>query len=305
MADFQDSCIIVKTIMYCDLHTHTTASDGSDTPDDLVRKAAETGLSAIAVTDHDTVAGLPEAVACGPEYHVEIIPGLELSVLAETGNMHILGYFIDPEAEYLKKILKKVQAARAERNPRILELLTDLGRPLTMNDLEEIAHGGQIGRPHIARTMLRKGYVRNIGEAFARYLKKGAPAYAPKSVLSPEEAIRTIHRAGGLAVLAHPFSLGPGRPADLEKTTAELAALGLDGMECYYSEHSREFTRQCLTLCGKYGLVVTGGSDYHGRAKPHIRLGTGRGNLRIPYRCVEELRARKTGSDVGQAGSAR
>ena len=276
----------------CDLHTHTAASDGSDSPEDLVGKAADAGLRAIAVTDHDTVDGLEEAVGAGRRTGVEVIPGVELSVLVEHGNMHLLGYFIDPgEPEFLQ-VLKRVQRARADRNPRILEKLAGLGIIISMDELEDMARGGQIGRPHIARALVAKGAVKDVSGAFAKYLKKGARAYVPKSILRPEEAISAVHGAGGVAVLAHPVSLDYGTPARLERMVLEWVDQGLDGIECYYSEHDSHVTGTCLSMCSRLGLVATGGSDYHGKAKPHIALGKGRGGLSVPYACVEALKKR-------------
>jgi len=216
-----------------------------------------------------------------------------LSVKIAHGTLHILGYLFDPDSSVLREVLKRVQSARAKRNPLILERLEKLGRPVSYKELEEISKGGQIGRPHIARAMLNRGYVRSIGEAFARYLKKGAPAYAPKSILSSEEAITTIHEAGGLAVLAHPISLEFGTSEHMEELLAIWIDQGLDGIECYYSMHNKEMVDLCLGLCKKYDLAPTGGSDYHGRTKPQIHLGTGTGGLRVPYSCVEALKERK------------
>ncbi len=277
----------------CDLHTHTTASDGSDTPKELIFKAVEAGLSAIAVTDHDTTKGLPEAEAAAKETSMEFIPGVELSVNFTKGNMHMLGYLMDVSNGRFREVLERVQAARAERNPKILALLEGLGMPVSMKELEELSQGGQIGRPHIARAMVKKGYVKSVSEAFEKFLKRGARAYAPKSILSPEEAIEVIRGAGGVPVLAHPFSLLTRDEAELFYIVSGLADSGLMGMECYYSEHDEAFTSMCLGIARRLGLVVTGGSDYHGKAKPHIMLGRGRGGLVVPYSCVEALLAAK------------
>ncbi len=278
----------------CDLHTHTTASDGSDSPSKLVEKALEAGLSAIAVTDHDTTAGLSEAEMASKRFGIEFVPGVELSVNFHKGNMHILGYLMDQEDERFRQVLTRVQKARAERNPKILALLADLGLEISMDELKEISKGGQIGRPHIARAMVEKGYVRSVSDAFEKYLKRGAKAYAPKSILSPKEAIQVIRGAKGVPVLAHPFSLLSETREELDETVASLTDEGLMGLECYYSEHDDAFTSLCISLAKKYGLVVTGGSDYHGKAKPYIKLGRGKGNLVIPYSCVESLRAAKS-----------
>ncbi len=278
--------------MCCDLHTHTTASDGSDAPSALVSLARESGLSAVAVTDHDTVAGLSEALRQGEIEDIEVLPGVELSVVSPQGTMHMLGYLFDPDSPELISVLKRVQAARAERNPKILKRLQELGYPVSEEELRELAGTGQVGRPHIARAMVARGYVRSVSQAFDRFLKKDAPAYVPKSILSPREAVEVIHRAGGVAVLAHPVSLDFGTLNRLEALIGGLVRDGVDGVECFYSEHTWELTEFCLKVCRKYGLVATGGSDYHGRAKPHIRLGKGRGELCVPDWCVEKLKER-------------
>ncbi len=275
----------------CDLHTHTTASDGSDSPEELVQLASKTGLAAIAITDHDTTAALKPGAAAAMDAGVEFIPGVELSCSFPKGNMHLLGYFIDQNSSELQSVIEKVQAARAERNPRILKMLGKMGLPVSMEEINRISHGGQVGRPHIARIMVEKGYVKSVSQAFDRYLRKGGPAYAPKSILSPEDAIQTVRRAGGIPVLAHPFSLQAKDAEELEGMVTALKDAGLMGIECYYSEHDKAFTALCLDIASRYGLVATGGSDYHGKAKPYIRLGVGKGNLRIPYSCVEALKA--------------
>ncbi|OCC16475.1 putative metal-dependent phosphoesterases (PHP family) [Dissulfuribacter thermophilus] len=276
----------------CDLHTHTTASDGSDSPKDLVKLATEVGLKAISITDHDTIEGLDEAISMGNALGINVIPGVELSVIAPKGNMHILGYFIRQDSEHLKATLGIVQQARANRNPKIIKKLNELGIPISLEMLEQLSKGGQIGRPHFARALVELGAVKNVQEAFEKYLKRGAKAYVPKSVLSPEEAIETIHMAGGLAVLAHPFSLKCENITELKGIVEGLVERGLDGMECYYSEHSPSFTQSLIELANSFGLVVTGGTDYHGKAKPYIHLGRGKGNLSIPYDCVKDLNNR-------------
>ncbi len=278
--------------MCCDLHTHTTASDGSDTPSELVSLARESGLSAVAVTDHDTVAGIPEALALGAKSGIEVLPGVELSVVSPQGTMHMLGFLFDVESPELVSALKLVQEARAARNPKILKRLQELGYPLSEGELREIAGTGQVGRPHIARAMVAKGYVRSVSQAFDKFLKKNAPAYVPKSILSPREAVDVIHKAGGVAVLAHPISLDFGTFDRLEQLIDGLVRDGIDGIECFYSEHTKELTDFCLKICRRRDLVVTGGSDYHGKAKPHIKLGKGRGGLCVPDWCVEKLKKR-------------
>lgn len=238
------------------------------------------------------MAGIPEAFEASENRGIELLTGVELSIQISQGTLHILGYLFDPSSPILNEVLKEVQSARANRNPLILERLKDLNCPISQNELEKIGQGGQIGRPHIARAMVNRGYVKSIEEAFAHYLKKGAPAYVPKSILSSEKAITAIHQARGLAVLAHPMSLEFGTPSHLDELVAKWTEQGLDGIECYYSMHSRELINLSLSLCKKYDLVPTGGSDYHGKAKPKIMVGIGRGELKVPYSCVERLKER-------------
>ncbi len=275
----------------CDLHTHSTASDGSDTPSELIHLAKEADLAAIALSDHDTVDGLVEAEREARSIGMEFIPAVELSCQFHKGNMHLLGYYIDMKDQEFLKVLARVQAARAERNPKILAKLQELGISITMEELKEMASGGQIGRPHIARALVKKGAVRDVGQAFEKYLKRGGKAYAPKSILSPAEAISAVLKAGGIPVLAHPFSLKADTTEELQSIIIDLKSKGLQGVECIYSEHSPEFTQQLIQITRALDLAVTGGSDYHGKAKPYIKLGRGKGSLTIPYSCVEELKA--------------
>ncbi len=276
----------------CDLHTHSIASDGSDYPSDLVHKACMAGLAAISLTDHDTVSGIAEASEAADRKGIEFLAGIEFSVKASKGNIHILGYLIDTSSQQLKAVLDKVQAARAARTPKLIARLREIGLPVEEEELYRVSKGGQVGRPHFARVMVEKGYVRDVSQAFSRYLARGGPAYVPKSILEPRHAIEAIHAAGGLAVLAHPFSLMCRSRRQLEEVVRDLCACGLDGMECYYSEHTPAFIMQCLHMCEQFGIVATGGSDYHGRAKPYLKIGKGKGDLFVPYSCVEHLRQR-------------
>ncbi len=272
-----------------DLHTHSTASDGTLSPEELISMAQKVGLAAVALTDHDTIGGLAEAEVAARALGVEFIPGVELSALYEGGTFHILGYFIDYQSSYLRERLEYLQRARAERNPKIIRKLQELGIDITMEEVEAIA-GGQIGRPHIARLLVEKRVCANIHEAFERFLKTGAAAYVPKERLSAPEAIDLIHKARGLAVLAHPVTLNISRPEALKAFVANLVAQGLDGIESYYSDHDEAFTALCHQIAKDLSLVETGGTDFHGANKPHIKLAFGRGNLRVPYRTVEDLR---------------
>jgi predicted metal-dependent phosphoesterase TrpH len=273
-----------------DLHAHTTASDGSLTPTELVALARERGLRALGVTDHDTVGGVEEAVAAGHLAGVEVVPGIELSVDYPHGQFHLLGYFIDPRSAVLSDRLTALQENRRTRNTRMLERLQALGLPLTLEDVVREAGGGQIGRPHMALALVRQGVVASTQEAFDRYLADGRPGHVPKLKLPPEEAIPLIHAAGGRAVLAHPYSLRFPDTAAFDVEIARLREAGLDGLEAYYSQHTPEQTARFLALAARVGLLVTGGSDFHGRSKPHVHLGVVHDGQALPDELLEALR---------------
>ncbi len=276
-----------------DLHAHTTASDGSLTPAELVGLAAGIGLKAVAVTDHDNVDGLPEALAKGREIGLEVVPGVEISAEYKPGTMHILGYLVDPEAAGLGPRLNELQEARRNRTPKIVAKLRELGLDITVEDIQAAAGGLQVGRPHFAKVLQDKGYAASFNEAFDKYLGKGAPAYVDKFRFSPAEAVGLIHEAGGLAVLAHPFTLRQDDPAELEEMIVGLKNDGLDGLEVYYSEHTPEMTRLYLELAARHGLLPTGGSDFHGDNKNGISLGRGRGDLAVPYELLAALKRKR------------
>jgi predicted metal-dependent phosphoesterase TrpH len=279
------------SMMYVDLHLHTTASDGVLTPSELVRYAKTKKLQAIAVTDHDTIEGLDEAAAEGESIGFEVIPGIEISAEFSPGSMHLLGYFIDIRHPLLIQKLKSLQEARAARNPKIVERLNRLGVRITYEDVVKASGGGQVGRPHFAQVLLEKGYVRSVQEAFERFLKKGAPAYADKFRFKASEAINFINGANGIAVLAHPNTLGMDGNAGFEALLLELVKGGLRGIEVYYPEHSASDVARYKLIAEKLGLVMTGGTDYHGIDGIDLDIGIGRGDMRLPYSMVEELRA--------------
>lgn len=276
-----------------DLHTHSIFSDGSRSPADLAREAGRIGLTALALTDHDSTAGLPEFMeACRAARNGPLgIPGVEISAEVDSGTMHILGYFMDCGHAALQSALAQIRDGRHIRNRKIVERLRALGMDLT---LEEIAgHAGDeiVGRPHFAGAMIAKGYVASKQEAFDSYLAKGRPAYVDRFRFSPEDSIRTIARAGGVPVLAHPQTLGL-NPRALRTLVGRLREMGLQGLEAYYSEHGPDAVKQYVNLARRLDLVVTGGSDYHGAMNPAIGLGVGFGSLRVPDELVEPLRAR-------------
>jgi len=272
-----------------DLHTHSTASDGTFSPSELIRLAKREGLKALALTDHDTTRGLPEAYEVAREEGIPFLCGVEISVKFNgPGHFHLLGYFLSPELPPLEETLKALQEARKRRNELMVEKLRALGVEITLTELEEIAKG-EIGRPHFARLLVEKGYVRTPDEAFEKYLRKGAPAYVPKALLEPKEAIEKILQAKGIPVLAHPITLKLA-PKELSSYLKELKELGLRGVEAYYSEHNRDFTNFLLHEAQRLGFLTTGGSDFHGANKPDIKLGRGFGNLRVPKECFERLK---------------
>jgi|Deesub1362B_J571_1020462.scaffolds.fasta_scaffold12869_2 hypothetical protein len=293
---------------WVDLHTHTTASDGDLSPAELVQAAKAAGLGAVAVTDHDTLDGLAEALEEGERIGIEVISGVEISVEMDRGKgtFHLLGYGIDPHHEGLRSVLGRLQQARSERNLRILERLETLGMPLNPSLLERLAGGGQVGRPHFARALVAEGYVQTVEEAFDRFLGKGRPAYVDKFRLGPSEAIEVVKSAGGIPVLAHPFTLGFEIPLQLEAFVARLVEeFGLMGLEVLYPDHDDGMVSRYMDLAERYDLLKTGGTDFHGSTKPAVALGTGRGGLRVPYAWVEALRERLSRANRLDKGNAR
>lgn len=273
-----------------DLHTHSSASDGSMTPEELVAYAKLKGLAAIALTDHDTVDGVKNALDEGERIGVEVIPGIEISVEYKP-EMHILGLF--PEKDKYVKIkeeLNAIKTGRELRNKKIINRLNELDVDITEEEVKKLAIGDIVGRPHIARVLVAKGYARSIDDAFDKYLSKEGLAYFKRFELKPKDGIRAIRRAGGIPVLAHPVYLKQTYD-QLDKLIPELKEYGLIGIEAYYSEHSNEDTGKFLRLAIKHNLLATGGSDFHGSFKSGIELGRGRGNLNVPYELLEKLKA--------------
>jgi 3',5'-nucleoside bisphosphate phosphatase len=272
-----------------DLHTHSTASDGSLSPRDLVAYAKKKGAAALSLTDHDTIDGLAEAATAGIEYGVEVIPGLEISAQYKGGTMHILGYYPNLSDSSLNQELQRLQQARRDRNPKIVEKLRALGIPISFDQVQALAKG-QIGRPHIARLLLQKGVVSSQDEAFQKYLAKGAPAYVDKFRFPPHKALALIHKAGGIPVLAHPFTLNCPSLKDLYVLVKALKENGLSGIEVLYPGHSAEQTRDYFSLVKELKLVYTGGSDFHGNNRENLNILTGHGDLKVPYETVENLK---------------
>ncbi len=275
-----------------DLHTHTTASDGSYSPTELVRLAEQSNLQALAVTDHDSVAGLAEAHQAASRTNLELVNGVELACRVQTGTLHMLGYFIDLDDRALGDLLGRMVESRRKRNPQIIAKLNQLGYEITMAEVRTLASGPIISRLHIALVMLQKEYVRSIDEAFGRFLGDNGSAYVQRIEPAPAQAIELLHGAGGLAVVAHPVHLRAADEQELGKKLKDLADLGLDGVEVWYPEHTAELTEQLWRICQRLDLAAVGGSDFHGAAKEYIKLGTGRGGLNIPLEILERLKSR-------------
>lgn len=277
---------------YIDLHTHSSVSDGSMTPGELVRYAHAKRLRAIALTDHDTVDGIEEALREAERLDFELVPGLEISVDYKR-EMHILAYFTGCSYRNMEEVLFFLRRSREERNPKIIRKLNEMGFEITLEEVVKEARGQIVGRPHIARAMFKKGYVTSMVEAFDRYLSSGRPAYYKKEKLTPAQGIREIANAGGIPVLAHPMYLGLDFH-ELDRLIEELKAAGLKGVEAFYVDNTPEQTLICLKLAEKHNLLVTGGSDFHGAFKPDIEIGTGHGNLQIPYELLEKMKSWST-----------
>jgi predicted metal-dependent phosphoesterase TrpH len=275
-----------------DLHAHTNCSDGSETPTELVALAAEIGLKAVAITDHDSVDGIPEALAAGRRYRVEVVPGVEIPLEFESFTLDMLGYFLcgAPSDEFRDQ-LERLRRGRDERNVRILEILRELGYPLDPAELAQVAGGEAVGRPHIGEALRRRGYVSSITEAFERFLRRGAAAYVDRRRLGLAPAVRLIRESGGVAVIAHPGIIRTDH-AGLRRLVREAARLGVVGMECSYPLYDEETEGRCRALAAEFGLVATGGSDFHGSVKPAAHLGQGAGGRPIPDEVLEQLRAR-------------
>jgi hypothetical protein len=270
-------------VKFADLHLHTSSSDGTFTPDELVSKALRAGLSCIAVTDHDTVEVLGQAISLGEDCGLEVLPGIELSAEYNSQEVHILGYLIDYKSPALLKQLEILKENRIKRIYRIVEKLNGLGVDLKAQDVFDISAGATPGRLHVARALVKGGFIKSIFEAFNKYIGDKGPAYVLGFRFSPSDAIKFIKDVGGISVLAHPYILHN------DELILEFIRLGLRGMEVYYPEHSQGETNFYLNLAKEHNLLITGGSDCHGKAKPEVRIGS----VKIPYALVEKLKEAK------------
>ena len=290
---------------FIDLHAHTTRSDGSASPEELMAMASAKRARAVAITDHDTVAALNDARAAADRFEIEFVPGIEISAEYSPGTMHVLGYYIDEKSASLSEKLDELRRARERRNPEIASRLQALGVDVSYDDAADVAGNEVVGRPHFARLMVERGYARSIQDAFDRFLKKGAPAYVEKARLSPRNSIAMIREAGGVAVLAHPYQLGLSSYEEVDRIVGELIGVGLEGIEALYSRHSPAQRAAYAEIAARHGLLVTGGSDFHGTYKPDIEIVTGLGDLLVPYALLEEVKARAASRSQQGARSAR
>ena len=268
-----------------DLHTHTTASDGVLTPTELVHRAAQVGISTLAITDHDTVAALPEARHVAEALGIRLITGVEFGTNWANAEVHMLGYFFDPDHPQMQQTLANLREGRLDRGRLMVEKLNDLGlSDVTWERVEQIAAGGSVGRPHVAQALIERGYATTINDAFDKYLGRGQPAYIERTQITPADCIALVHSAGGVVSLAHPTWV-----ASVENLLPSLVKAGLDGLETYYGLYKPETVAWLEALAFQYNLVPTGGTDYHGReGLLHAELGS----RSVPPECLAELERR-------------
>lgn len=283
---------------FIDLHTHSTFSDGTYTPEEIVREAAYKNLSCVALTDHDCIYGLDKFQAAGKKYGVETINGIELAAYYEAPfierkkEIHIVGLFIDSKNPELLKKTELILEQRVERNKKMVKRLSELGFPMTYDELRAIAGRDSCSRTHYALLMVKKGYVKNKDEAFAKYISTGMPGYVPRILPTPKECIELIKNAGGVPILAHP-TLYRLSSEQIDLMACDLRKIGMEGIETMYSTYTLQQENFITEISEKYGFAKSGGSDFHGSNKAGIFLGTGKGNLSIPEKFLEELKDRR------------
>ena len=270
-----------------DLHTHSLRSDGALSPVELVRRAAERGVRVQALSDHDTLLGVADAIVEGERLGVRIIPTTELNTESEWGDVHVLGYFVDPADAALEDRLRWLRENRGRRIELMVEKLNALGHTVSLARVQEIAQGGALGRPHLAQALLEAGHVPTYDSAFDTLISKDSPAYVSRVGLAPLEAVALVREHGGVPSLAH-----PGTVVGLEGLLPRLLEAGLVGIECYYPSHAASWTAYCLHLAARYGLVPTGGSDFHGRGEHGAQLG----GVFVPPECIRALESRRGGA---------
>lgn len=264
---------LIKERKKIDLHLHTTASDGSSTPAELVKTCLDLGLKTIAVTDHDNVTAVKEVQNLGQKSGLQVVPGIEISTYIGSAEYHILGYFIDPENDALLGLTEAILDSRVERTHKMIKKLTAMGYPLKFKDVKKYATGVSLGRPHVAKAMIEKGYIDQIGDAFTdEFIAGGGKAYVEKKNVLPAEAIEVILKAGGIPVIAHPYLINHGKPLDKSGIT-RLKDVGLKGVEVYQTKHKPKVSKKYKKIAEELNLLITGGSDYHGANSPEILPG--------------------------------
>ena len=274
-----------------DLHLHTTVSDGALRPEELVRAASIAGIQVMAVTDHDSVDGIRDAERAASDLSIQVIPGIEVSASLDDNDVHVLGYFLDPGDRVLREALSRLQEGRVAQARSMVERLAELGCPLDWDRVMAIAQGGSVGRPHIARALIERGYVGSVDEAFSRFLRRGGPGYVEGQKLLPQEAVSLIIEAGGVPSLAHPIIVGASDyRLDLDRLLPIMVEAGLEGIEAYYKGYTPEVTAFLFGLASRYRLVPTGGSDFHGGG---VVADAELGAVEVPWETVERLRDRQ------------
>jgi predicted metal-dependent phosphoesterase TrpH len=275
---------------YIDLHTHSLVSDGADSPAELVKKAAALGLSALALTDHDSLAGLEEAEEAACALGLDFIRGIEIAVEDGADELHLLGLWMPRSSGRIDETLASLRRQRESRNQAILDRLRALGVFLTMEDVRSVSKGETVGRPHIAMALVNKGYAPGRKEAFERYIGRNGAAFVPRVLLSPKQGIGLLCDEGATVALAHPFLSRMMTKERLNDLLSEFRSFGLTALEAYHNTHDAQQVRMCFDLAARHALLLTGGSDYHGANKGEVALGVGKGNMRIPFRLLSALR---------------
>ncbi len=278
-----------KLQSYTDLHTHSTASDGTLRPEELVKCAKEAGLASVALTDHDTVDGIDEFMDAGRKAEIETIPGIELAAAYKNTELHIVGLFINHKSGSLNESMEYIVKERNDRNEKMIKALGRNGIDIDLCELEKEAKGGIITRAHYANVMVDKGYVKSRQDAFDKYIASGRPGYVKRETLTPEKCIDVIKKSGGVPVLAHATLYGYSY-LEIHKLVGELKEYGLMAMETIYSTYNNKQEEEIRKICRYYGLLQSGGSDFHGDNKPDIKIGIGRGNLRIPQMFADDMK---------------
>ena len=283
-----------------DLHVHSTASDGSLTPTEVVNRAAGLGLTAMALTDHDTVSGIDEALKAAKDLDMEVIPGIEVSCIYKEKEIHILGLYIDHTNPELLSFLKEASRKRYDRNMEMLAAFNKNGFEITVEDLHCGNPKTVITRAHFARALLKRGYVSSVDQAFRKYLNPDRPYYRSRELITPEEVLNALQTAGGFPVLAHPlqYKLGWAGTGEL---VSMLKEHGLCGLECFHSSNNQDESGKLRKLAKKYSLAPTGGSDFHGAAKPDIEIGSGRGGLRVSALYLDDIKLSMFMAGIGRS----